>query len=57
MKSQLTIIDHITDEDNLNQAFKKVKRNKGAAGVDVKDIKATRLYLIENGTDLIKLIK
>ncbi|MGV3240473.1 group II intron reverse transcriptase/maturase, partial [Streptococcus hyovaginalis] len=31
--------------------------NKGAAGVDAKDIEATRLYLIEKGTDLINLIK
>ena len=38
----------ITDRDNLNEAFKKVRRNKGVAGVDAKDIEATRQYLKEN---------
>jgi len=42
------IIYLITDRDNLNEAFKKVRRNKGAAGVDAKDIEATRQYLKEN---------
>ena len=47
----------ITHRDNLNEAFKRVKRNKGAAGVDAKDIEATRQYLKEEGSRIIKLIE
>lgn len=41
----------------MNQAFQKVKRNKGAAGVDEKDIEATRLYLKEHGHEILRLIQ
>ncbi|MGU4650694.1 hypothetical protein MAY67_24400, partial [Escherichia coli] len=34
-----------------------VKRNKGVAGVDAKDIIATLLYLKENGEESVQLIK
>lgn len=47
----------ILERDNLNQAFERVRRNKGAAGVDAKDIEATRQYLKENGAEIIQLIK
>lgn len=47
----------ITHRDNLNEAFKRVKRNKGAAGVDAKDIEATRQYLKEEGSRIIKQIE
>lgn len=57
MKSQRTLIEQIIDHNNLNQAFKRVKQNKGAAGVDVKDIGATHLSLKEHGTELTNLIR
>ena len=41
----------------MNNALKKVKRNKGAAGVDGKNIGATHLYLKEEGQIIIKLIR
>lgn len=47
----------ITDRDNLNEAFKKVRRNKGAAGVDAKDIEATRQYLKENKEKITRQIQ
>ncbi|MEX3743965.1 group II intron reverse transcriptase/maturase [Lysinibacillus xylanilyticus] len=47
----------ITDRDNLNEAFKKVRRNKGAAGVDAKDIEATRQYLKENNEKITRQIQ
>jgi group II intron reverse transcriptase/maturase len=47
----------ITSPDNLNLAFLKVKKNKGAAGVDEKDIEATRLHLKEQGQEIIRLIQ
>ncbi|WP_264298226.1 hypothetical protein [Bacillus sp. B1-b2] len=43
----------ITNKNNLNQVFEKVRRSKGAAGVDAKDIEATRQYLKENGSEVI----
>ena len=47
----------ITNRDNLNEAFKRVKRNKGAAGVDAKDIEATRQYLKENSHQIIEQLR
>ncbi|MBK3496777.1 hypothetical protein JFL43_18300 [Viridibacillus sp. YIM B01967] len=47
----------ITDRDNLNEAFKKVRRNKGAAGVDAKGIEATRHYLKENKEKITRQIQ
>ena len=57
MKSNHELIKRITNRENLNRAFQKVKRNKGAAGVDAKDIEATRLYLKEYGQEIIGLIQ
>lgn len=57
MNLQPTLIERILDRNNLNLAFKKVKRNKGAAGVDAKDVEATRLYLKENGKEIIDRIR
>jgi group II intron reverse transcriptase/maturase len=57
MKSHQPLIEQILERDNLNHAFKRVKRNKGAAGVDEKDIEATRLYLKEHGKEIIHLIR
>ncbi|OXT14608.1 group II intron reverse transcriptase/maturase [Bacillus sp. OG2] len=57
MECNQTLTDRIVDTENLDLAFKKVKRNKGAAGVDEKDIEATRLYLRENGQEIIQLIR
>lgn len=47
----------ITNRDNLNEAFKKVRRNKGAAVVDAKDIEATRQYLKENKEKITRQIQ
>lgn len=57
MESNISLIEKILEPDNLNQAFKKVKQNKGAAGVDEKDIEATHLHLREEGYKLTALIK
>lgn len=56
MESNQTLIERIVDVENLNKAFKRVKKNKGAAGVDEKDIEATHLYLKEHGKEIIQLI-
>lgn len=57
METNDNLIRKIISPDNLNLAFVKVKRNKGAAGVDAKDIEATRLHLKEQGQEIIRLIQ
>lgn len=51
------LIHLITDRDNLNEAFKRVQRNKGAAGVDAKDVEATRQHLKAEGLRIIEQIE
>lgn len=51
------LINVILNRDNLNEAFEKVRKNKGAAGVDAKDIEATRQFLKENKIQLIEAIR
>lgn len=41
----------------MNQAFKKVKKNKGAAGIDDMEIDELLDYLKENGKDLVRTIR
>ena len=36
------IITKILDRNNLNEAFKRVKANKGASGIDDMDIEETK---------------
>jgi len=47
-----TLLEQILDAGNLNGAYKKVKRNKGAPGIDGMDVEALRPYLMENGAQL-----
>ena len=42
------LMEAICASSNLNSAFKQVKRNKGAAGVDRLTIAATETWLREN---------
>ncbi|WP_400247842.1 group II intron reverse transcriptase/maturase [Niallia sp. JL1B1071] len=55
--SDISLMEKIVELDNLNKAFKKVKSNKGAAGVDAKDVEATHLHLKEEGQKIIGLMK
>lgn len=41
------IITKILDRDNLNEAFKNVKANKGASGIDDLSIEETAEYIKE----------
>ena len=43
-----TMLDNILDKDNLNEAYKQVIKNKGAAGVDGMTIDELWGYLVEN---------
>ena len=52
-----TLLDEILDRDNLNQAYKKVKSNKGAPGIDGMTVDAALPWLMENGKELKRRIR
>ena len=51
------ILGKILDKDNLNRAYKRVKANKGAPGVDGMTIEAALLWLKENHIELVERIR
>ena len=46
------LMEKILSNDNLNKAFKKVKSNKGAGGVDGMNVEELLSFLKDNGTQL-----
>ena len=50
-------IERILSRDNLNSAYKKVKANKGAGGVDGMQVKELLAYLKQNGQELVQQLK
>lgn len=51
------LLEKILDRDNMNQAYKRVKSNKGAGGIDGMEVDELQRYLRENGQQLIQAIK
>ena len=51
------LLEEILDKDNMNRAFKKVKTNKGAGGIDNMEVDGLLQYLKENGRQLLEAIK
>lgn len=51
------LLEEILDKDNMNRAFKKVKTNKGAGGIDKMEVDGLLQYLKENGRQLLEAIK
>lgn len=51
------MLDKILSKENLNQAYLKVKRNKGAAGVDEMTIKELKLHLVKHSEEIVKQIR
>lgn len=51
-KSEERLLEEILDRNNLNKAFKKVKSNKGAHGIDGMEVDELLQYLKENGDQL-----
>ena len=51
------LLEHILSAPNLNAAFKQVKRNKGASGVDKMEVESLKGYLVTNKDGLIKSIQ
>ena len=46
--AQPELLEKILDKDNLNRAFKRVKANKGAPGIDGMTVEEAGAYLREN---------
>lgn len=53
---QENLISHITSRGNLNKAYKKVKANKGSAGIDGMEINELYPYIIQNRKILVAQI-
>lgn len=51
------LIDVITSKENLNKAFKKVKANKGAGGVDGMEVEELEAYIRESKDIIIQSIR
>lgn len=51
-RSKDRLLEKIVNRDNLNEAFKRVKANKGSHGIDEMGVDELRQYLKENGEAL-----
>ena len=51
------LLGKILDRDNLNRAFKRVKANKGAPGVDGMTIDETHIWLKEHNHELVDRVR
>ena len=51
------LLEKVLDRDNLNRAYKRVKANKGASGVDGMSINEALVWLKENGDELLEKIR
>ncbi|MBA1335671.1 MAG: Retron-type RNA-directed DNA polymerase [Firmicutes bacterium] len=51
------LLEKILDKDNMNLAYKRVKSNKGAGGIDGMGVDELLPYLKENGQQLIQQIR
>lgn len=50
------LLERILDRENLNRAYKQVKKNKGSHGVDEMEVEYLLQYLKDNGEELRKAI-
>ncbi|MGI6117056.1 MAG: group II intron reverse transcriptase/maturase [Bilifractor sp.] len=55
--AQPELLDRILDKDNLNRAYKRVKANKGAPGVDGMTIEEVLPWLREHNRELVDRIR
>lgn len=51
------LLEKILTRDNLNLAYKQVKRNKGAGGIDGMQVDELPPYLKENRSEFIEAIR
>ncbi|MFQ8823272.1 MAG: hypothetical protein ACLR8W_17035 [Segatella copri] len=55
--AQPELLEEILEKGNLNRAFKRVKANKGAPGIDGITVEEIGAYLRENQKELIERIR
>jgi len=48
------LLEKVVDSENMRRAWKQVKRNKGAAGVDGRNIEETKAFLREHWPEIRK---
>lgn len=51
------LLELVIRRENLNEAYRRVKRNKGSAGIDRMQVEELLPYLKKNGSDLIEQIR
>jgi RNA-directed DNA polymerase len=51
------LLEQILDRDNLNRAYKQVKRNRGASGIDGMQVDELLPYLRENKNELVQSLR
>ncbi|MGG3309499.1 hypothetical protein ABER23_19000 [Paenibacillus lautus] len=51
------MLERILSRDNLNKAYKQVKRNHGAPGIDGMTVEAALPWLRENRDELLQCIR
>ncbi|MEC3964819.1 group II intron reverse transcriptase/maturase [Flagellimonas halotolerans] len=51
------LLEQILSPSNLNQAYKRVRSNKGKGGVDKMEVDALKVYLVENRDELLQSIR
>ena len=56
-KDGADLLEKVLDRDNLNRAYKRVKANKGASGVDGMTVDEALPWLKENGGELLEKIR
>lgn len=56
-KNGADLLEKVLNRDNLNRAYKRVKANKGASGVDGMTIEEALPWLKENGNELVERIR
>ena len=55
-QSEYGMLEHIVSSTNLNKAYHRVRRNKGAGGVDKMEVGSLKDYLVRNKETLIESI-
>src|SRR5665647_1062692 len=50
------LLEQILSPTNMNQAYKRVKSNKGSGGIDKMDVESLKDYLVTNKEELIQSI-
>lgn len=56
-KDGADLLEKVLDRNNLNKAYKRVKANKGASGVDGMTVEEALPWLKENGEELLEKIR